>query len=334
MKIIATHPKDKNFHLFEQIPKQLYAINDLKWHNNNGINSNYLEKAFVLLKDGMPNARVALYNNPHLYYQGKKAVCLGNFESVGDAKAAQYLLKYAILQAQQLSADYIIGPMNGSTWDNYRFSQHHKYANFLLEPNHPLSYTKQFEKAGFKNIAQYYSSIDRTLNIHHASIEQGRIQFETQGVKFRSIDTQNFEQELKRLYPFFTEAFKTNFLYTPINWEHFRDKYLKALPLINPRYVLLAEDQEGKIIACFFALPNLASQKEKSLIVKTVARHPDPKWRGLGHVLALEVTKRTKADGYKSMIHAFIKEEGYSKAMSNNFLGTVYKNYVLYGKAI
>jgi hypothetical protein len=34
------------------------------------------------------------------------------------------------------------------------------------------------------------------------------------------------------------------------------------------------------------------------------------------------------------MVHAFISEQGTSVKISQNYLGEVYKNYVLYGKEI
>jgi hypothetical protein len=307
----------------------------------------------VAVHEGKPVARLAVYANPNLRYNDLKTVTFGNYECIADTQAAQQLFEAAIAVARETGAEYVIGPMNGSTWDNYRFSAHHDHPNFLLEPYHHLHYNDQFATAGLDIISRYTSQLDQTMQCNDPAVVQRGRELEERGVVIRSIDMADFEGELRRLYPFISEAFQTNFLYSPIEWEAFRNKYLEAAPIIDPRYVLIAEDAARNPIGFIFAYRNLydrvtvrdhSLENERcspegfvsvaQLVIKTVARSFDRRWSGLGHVLGNTVIAAAKAQGFTSVIHAFMIEAGTSTGVSQNFKGNSYKNYRLYGRSI
>ena len=334
MEIISTQPGDGNFHLFEGLTKQLYPENSIRHTQSESINIEFLKICFVLTVNGEPKARVALYNNPNLSFNTTKSACIGNYECIDDATIADHLLQFITNEAKKTGIQFLIGPMNGSTWDNYRFSTHHNSPNFLLEPYHHLYYNQQFEESGFTPISQYTSSIDTDLECNHPDILKREAELLNEGVVIRSINMNDYEGELKKLYPVITNSFKSNFLYTPIKWETFFKKYMEAGKIINPEYVLIAEDKHGNIIGFIFAYDDLYNRKEKSLVVKTLARHESKQWAGLGQVLSNRVVSNVKSKGYTSLIHAFIISHGTSRGTSEKFHGKVYKNYVLYGKVL
>jgi len=332
MKIIKTNPGDTNFHLFEDLPKEIYPI-DCPWTETR-INEDYLKSCYVLLANKKPKARLAVYQNPELSYQKKPIVCIGNYECVNNINYAETLLTEIEKDVKSLGAKMIIGPMNGSTWDDYRFSTNRYENHFILEPYHHLYYNDQFKKSGFLAIQKYFSSIDRKLQMDTPPILKREQELLDQGMSIREIDLLNFNNELKQLYPFIKNAFKQNFLYSNITWDYFKNKYGKIHQLIDPKFVLLAEDLDKNIIGVFFCIIDLFNTKEKSLVIKTIARDPQKKWKGLGSVLGNQVYRNAKVHGVKSIIHAFMKEEGMSVQLSKTYSGKISKHYSLYGKEI
>ncbi|MBI3510110.1 MAG: hypothetical protein HY064_05565 [Bacteroidetes bacterium] len=332
--IVPTKPGDGNFNLFENFPKNIYPADSLHFKLPDPINTEYLESCYVLTEDGQCRARIALYNNPYLMYNGKKSFCIGNYESVNDAAVSETLLAYVAQEAKQLGAAYLIGPMNGSTWDNYRFSLHHNAPNFFLEPYQHLYYNRQFVDSGFEVIAKYFSSLEREMKADIPELIQREKQLVASGMKIRNINLADFKNELKKMFEFNELAFHTNFLYTPVSLGTFQKKYTEARKFINPEFVIIAEDEKSNIIGFFFCVEDFFNRTEKSLIVKSIARHPDKKWGGLGHIMANVILKRAMNAGYKSLVHAFMREEGTSVQLSRNTFGEVYKNYALYGKAL
>jgi len=333
-QLLKTLPGDASFYLFDSLTERLYpaAVRGLK--SPEGINHSLLRSAYVLLQDGSPVARCCLYHNPALHYRGLKACCLGNFECINDSNAAHELLREVTAEAKADGAEYIIGPMNGSTWDTYRLGTTPGQDNFFLEPYYPDYYPGLFAAAGFEPIARYFSNRDEGKDPHDGRIRELEKRFVEQGMSFRNIDLENYEAELEKLYGFCMEAFRNNFLFTPLPKEDFIGKYLKLKPYIDPRYVILAEDAEQSLRGFIFCLENFHDTKQKGMIIKTIAKHPSVRYGGIGNILASRFKQRAVENGYQYMIHAFMIESNASKSLSQHFAGRIWKEYELYGKHI
>lgn len=334
LTITETGPGQADFHLFTDLPRNIYAPDSIRFKVPDHISTDFL-KGCYLLKDGENVvARASIYDNVLLQYEGGHAFSVGNYECADRMEYAEALLAFIDGIVKNRGGGYLIGPMNGSTWESYRFLADHDNPLFFTEPYHHLYYNAQFKRAGFEPIAHYYSNIDRGMELDNPEILVRERELQARGVTIRPIDLSDFEAEIGRVYDFNLLAFKTNFLYTPISKEAFLQKYVQTKAYVNPELTLLAEDAEGKLVGYFFCIPDFYNKESKCLIVKTLARHPDAEWRGLGHVIGNVVYRKATALGYTSAIHSFIYEQGTSRKLSTNFSGTHYRNYVLYGKHI
>ncbi len=333
-QLVKTLPGDASFHLFESLAERLYPAEVLRLKGLEGINHSLLRSAYVLLQDGTAVARCCLYHNPALSYQEKKAACIGNFESIHDSGCSNELFRRVIADAKADAAEYIIGPMNGSTWDTYRLGTTQGQANFFLEPYYPSYYPALFTAAGFEPIAHYLSNRDDEKDLHEERIRELEKRFVEKGMSFRNIDLQHYEAELEKLYAFCMDAFRNNFLFTPLPKEAFLEKYLKLKPYIDPQYVIIAEDAERNIAGFIFCLENRYDTKQKGIIIKTIARHPSVRYGGMGNVLGSKFKRRAMENGYQYIIHAFMIESNASRILSQHFSGSTFKEYELYGKHI
>ena len=334
MEILETNPGDSTFQAFLDLPKHLYPTDSPKFAFPESVPQDFLAASFIVMNHGKPVARASLYNNPLLHYQQQPALTVGNYECSDDAECANLLLNRIASEATTRGANYLIGPMNGSTWENYRFATDHDQPPFFLEPYHHLYYNEQFRQAGFAPIAEYFTNRDTDLVFDRPDIQQRERELRESGVTIRPIDLSRFEEEIGRIYDFNGLAFKNNFLYTPIEKTSFLQKYAFAKNILNPEFTLIAENEMGSLIGYYFCMDDVLNTREKSLIAKTLARHPDPKWRGLGHVMGNVVVRKADALGYDNMLHPFIYKDGTSSKLSAHFSGLNYRNYVLYGKNI
>ncbi|WP_257667755.1 hypothetical protein [Parapedobacter tibetensis] len=334
IEVIKTYPTDKDFHLFTEVAKTLYPPDSIRHKESEHINLAILHSCYVVLVAGKPSGRAALYMQDKLSYGVHNPWMIGNYECVDENEAAKSLLEKVCWDVRQQGGTYLIGPMNGSTWDNYRFSVSHREPPFLLEPYHYLYYNEQFMINGFEVIKRYNSNKDDQLMCDGSTLLAKEREFSQQGVTIRGIDINRIDEELNNLHAFIGHAFQHNFLYTPIDLDRFISKYRAALPMINPEYVLLAENRNGEVVGFIFSYDDAYAQGDKKLIIKTLARHEDKAYAGLGHVLVNRVTRLAKGTGYQSIIHAFIINEGDATTVSRNFRSETYKEYVLYGMSI
>lgn len=320
---------------FEQLiafAKKLYPSDILRQQQQESFNLVYLHAVLIAEENDEILARLAIYDNPNLMHEGKKIITIGNYEAIDNQQVAIKILAKAEDVARSLGAEILLGPMNGSTWDSYRFSADHDTPNFFLEPFHHLYCNKHFTENGFSRFATYFSSKDTTLAFDNPQVLERKLELEAQGMTIRSVVVTNFQAELERLYDFNLIAFQKNFLYTPIDKESFVAKYMPIQKLVQADFVLLAEDENKELLGYFFCVPDFYNSNEKSLIIKTIARHPDKKWHGLGHVLGNEIYRNAVTQGFQSVIHAFMYDTGFSTTITKNFSGERFKNYFLYGK--
>jgi L-amino acid N-acyltransferase YncA len=334
MELVRTSPGDSHYHWFENFLPVIYPENRLPYLRGKNAHADFLQGQYLVMNSGMAVARFAIYNNPWLNYKNLFSVSIGQYECIEDETVSTFALNEATNIARALKASFVIGPMNGSTWDTYRFTDAFDQPLFLQEQEHPLYYHAQFSRAGFEVIAKYNSSIDRsfTRNQHHVLLREEELTQE--GLRIREIDIHRYEEELTRLHPFILEAFQRNFLYTPIALPLFLKKYLEVKPMVNAKHVLIAEDAAENIVGFIFCYDDLYNTTEKSLVIKTIARKMDAQWKGLGHILANRIIDTAAAENYQSLIHAFIIENGTSAEASRNFAGEVFKHYSLYAKPL
>lgn len=331
MQVIKTIPGNPDFHLFESLPAELYPTGNIRLQQKENINKELLHQCYVLVDNNKTVARAALYNNADLFFEGKKTTCIGNYECADDLSYSTALLTAIINDAKNLGSEYIIGPMNGSTWDDYRFALNHHRPPFFMEPFHPLYYNTQFAGFGFQSVAHYVSGISDCANYKPASAQAFEKLYE-KGLQVRAFDLNDFDKELEKLYSFCMLAFKNNFLYTPISFQYFKEKYAAAKKIITPDFFRIAENNDGNVVGFIFCTDDLYNKKEKSLIIKTVARYPGEKWKGMTNLTADMVYTLARDKGYKKILHAFMHENNASISISKNFNASVFRQYALYGR--
>ena len=333
LKIIKTKPSEENFGLFADVILRIYEQQSPGFTQYTDLNLEFLDHCLVALENDVPVGRLAVYNNPELYWKDEKACCIGNFECIQLNNIAKLLFSEVSDWAESNGFRYIIGPMNGSTWENYRFSIHHNNPLFLSEPYHPLYYNDLFKECGFEVILNYQSRIERGVTTNNEKVAHKIKESALNGVIVREFDTSRIDEELEKLFPLVKAAFERNTLYTSISWETFYKKYAGVIRQLGTRYVLLAE-KEGELIAFVFAFQNLLEKTGKQFIYKTVARKYGKEYAGVGHVIALEVMKRAVEDGMEDAIHAFMIYDATSTEVSQNFNSQPYQEYALYAKTI
>lgn len=324
---------DPLFEKFCAFPVQLYEQKSPRFWMKDACTHIFLHTYFLVIDGDKIIARAALYNNPELNYQNTKAMCFGLYECVNNLEVSNLLLSKIKAEAKACGAEFLIGPMNGSTWDSYRFSTDNSEPQFFLEPYHHLYYNEQLTDSGFHPIANYVSQLDTQLNFDDPYLLRWEKIIAEQHITIRNINVEEYEKELDALYPFICETFKNNFLYTEISKQTFLEKYLPLKQILDKNFVWIAEDENKKMVGVFFAIPDFHST-QKGAIIKTLARLPERKYAGVLHVIANHFIKQLSLNAYTYIIHAFMHVNNTSKNLSHHFSGINYKNYHLYGTSI
>lgn len=316
-------PEDPFLPYFQELRTRIYGTSPLPQ-----VNANYLAAAFVVFRQGQALGCLCLYYNEHLSHQGRSVWLVGNFDCIDDSGVAGILLNGAASEARAAGAGYLAGPMNGSTWEDYRLPLGKEEPAFTGDLYCPAYYLPLLTTAGFSIWHRYYStlvSLDQwTENTADAAAWPD--------LRIRCADREHFREELEQIYILSSAAFADNVLFSPISREAFVARYLRYAAVLDSRFVLLAEDNEG-LLAFVFCYPDHMPET-KTLVLKTIARHPDRKRKGLRDLLLQQLYTKAKAAGYTSLVHAFMEEDNRSYVLSGRYGGTALRSYVLMLKSL
>ncbi|MEW5822203.1 MAG: hypothetical protein AB1782_18555 [Cyanobacteriota bacterium] len=318
---------------FIEVAKYLYS-NDTYYTGFNKLPArDYNTKVFIMKRDNIPVARACAIINPDISYNNLKTGLIGFYESEDNLETARKLFEEIIEYFKKEGIKYLIGPLNGSTWHSYRLTVASNNKPFFLDNYNKPWYTKQFFNNEFKVIARYHSSLINSLNVSLDRLKNFELLMNEKGVIIRSMDLNNFKDDLKKVYEVSVESFINNFLYTPVSFDEFYNMYKEIKTFMDPEFSLIAESKEGKPYGFIFALENLFEKNKKSLVIKTVAVVPDKKIKGLGTYLVERIHHTALKNNYSEVFHTLMHEKNSSRNILKN-ISHPYHLYLLFGRNI
>lgn len=296
--------------------------------------------------EGKLTARCSIWTEPHLLFTPTTEQL--NLPAIADVvrpgfighyaatslRAGLELLELADWELRKRGCNVAIGPIDGSTWKRYRLiTETCSERLFPLEPINPLSWNRHFQHAGFTVVKNYGSSINKDLDAKDPEGKAIKAKMTRQGVKLRSLNVENLSSDLEGIYSVTMKAMQNNFLFSPLDSASFLKEQMKLTALADPDLVVVAE-RAGKVVGYLFAYPDRKSEAiEPRLIMKTIARDPDNKLKGLGRILYQEVHSRAYEKGFREAIHALYAKGNTANDISSKY-GESIRAYAVYGKTL
>lgn len=328
MQLIKTLADSPEIDDIAKVPGELFPDNIPLQMESQYVNRLHLLHGYLLLDGGQVLGGIALYDNPGHFLHGERACCAGYFHCVNDVAAASQLIETVKKDVAALGIQHLIGPMNGTTWENYRFRTSDGPPAFFLESPHPVYYNDLFMACGFQPIKTYYSFLVKPLRPMDERALKRERELLQKGIAIRHINPENYADDMRKIYDLCLISFKDNFLYTPYPWEAYIAKYRLLEGLNDPRMTVIAE-HEGQVVGFVFMINDYLCEDEKRVVFKTYAVHPAAKYAGLGAVISQRLTQDLLDEGYASAIHAYVIE-GSTSLNSSSKDSEVYRTYKLY----
>ena len=282
-------------------------------------------------------ARCSLWWSDTPPYPGHRVGLIGHY-AARDAEAARQLLQLACCQLAKHGCTLAVGPMDGNTWQSYRLvTGRGSEPPFFLEPDNPAEWPAHFTGNGFSVLAAYVSALNADLAQSDTHLAKAAARAATHGFTIRPFNADEVERELAHLYQLALASFSRNFLYTPLQQADFMAMYRPLLPHIQPELITIAE-KEGRPVGFIFALPDLLQTKRgqviDTVIIKTVAVHPDYQIYGLGSLLVHHCQEVASNLDYKRAIHALMHESNASHKISRRYQTNIIRRYALFAKSL
>lgn len=278
--------------------------------------------------DGSVIATAMYFPETAMTTEEKKASCFGYFEAHNHPEGVKAMIH--AMKSQVADDEILYGPMNGSTWDNYRIAINLFQPAFPMDVSNPEYYSSLLENAGLEVAKSYASHIDKKFEYDKDKIQRKKDQLTKNGATIRHIDLDDFDRELDKVYDLCMSSFTNSFLFTKIERAEFKLRYLAMKPYLQAEYIWFVVDEQDDLKGMMFALSFPASNNTKGYMAKTLARVPDNKYAGIGSVLSGLLMEKAQADGCSFGVHAFMEDKNVSNVLSGRFSGEPAKLYQLY----
>jgi GNAT superfamily N-acetyltransferase len=292
--------------------------------------------AMLLDRTGRVAARCSLWWTETPQHGDDRLGAVGHYAAALPEAAAQ-ILEWATGHLTAQGCTLAVGPMDGNTWRRYRFlTERGDEPLYFLEPDNPDDWPGHFTNNGFEPLAHYYSALNTDLSSEDPRLLDVARRTADAGITLRTLDLGHFEDELRSIFQLSLDSFGQNFLYTPITLQEFLAQYQPIQPYVNQELVLIAE-QQGKPIGYVFGIPDLLQarrgQRIDTVIVKTLAVHPEHGGRGLGGLLIARCHDAARKIGCTRAIHALMHETNKSRRISSH-TAKPFRRYTLFAKRL
>ncbi len=291
-------------------------------------------EVLLALRNDVPVARVSLHTVADLVGAPGVSGLIGHYEAV-DLEAGVRIIREASRLLMERGAARVLGPMNGSTWARYRFAVPREVTDppadmgdwFAGEPCNPPSYPDHWEAAGagMSIVSEYESRSEPLAAVSETPSGVHRI---------RPIDTTAFDKELETLHAVSLDAFDENYLYSPISFDVFAQMYAPFRTRLDPEFVLLAGDADGKVIGFIFSYADPLSLRDgrpTRLIVKTLAVAKAGRDRRVSSALLDRVRRLAYERGFVEVISALMRSDNVTRGMAERRSSRLFRRYRLYG---
>jgi GNAT superfamily N-acetyltransferase len=291
-----------------------------------------------------PQARCSLWWMDTPSHLGKRVGTIGHYVSIDQACGRQLILDSCKI-LQKAGCQLAVGPMDGSTWRNYRLITGGVPTDrFLFEPNHPSQYADHFTSAGFSVMARYHSAVCDHLAQRDRRADRVADKLVNSGIKIRALNPLELQSDLKAIYDVTIDAFREAFLFYPIAFESFLKQVQPLVESVDPQWILLA--QHGyEVVGFVFGTPDLLQARTAqgsespmpvvdTAILKTLAVRPRRSLAGLGMLLLQQFHDLARDQGFSRVIHALMHDKnGFSCSLSSRFTKPI-RSYALFAKEL
>ena len=298
----------------------------------------------VIFTDENNNIGGSLYlwhNRPD--YNGRKTSYIGNVNIYEKyRKDEEQLFNKVFEELKKEGIETIIGPLNGTTWNTYRYvTEKGSRKQFLLEPWNEDYSVSLFEKLDFKHLAGYISTVMEGMNSDgrknlNKKIEKLKKFDYYEDIRVESAENKDLLTVLNKVYDLTVEAFKNNFLYSELEREIFLKMYLSYEGKIIKKFFKMLYLKDG-LIGYVFGIPDYTELGYKgkidTIILKTIAVSPEYNGKGMGYILINSLIEEAEKEGYENVIYALMHESNVSKNIGL-LLGNMLRKYTLFIKEL
>ena len=216
---------------------------------------------FLLQENGAVIGRIAAFiDQLAVEAWGEPVGLFGYYESPPDPEASRLLLDTARGWLAQRGMKAIGGPWRLVSQEWGAVVEGYSPSPVVMAPYNPAYYNEQFSAYGLvkaKDLLVYIIDVRDGYQIPERILTLTDRVAKRFNVHVRQLDMKNFDQEVENLISLSNQSLVNNWGYSPVTEAEVRAMAHDLKPIIHPKAVLFAEDQQGKPIGFAIAIPDV-----------------------------------------------------------------------------
>lgn len=267
--------------------------------------------------------------NPYLQQKMGDVALFGFTHFPKDVRIARQLFQATEKEAQNFGAVQLIGPVNYSTWFNYRWmTEGWNKPRAGSEPYNPKYMPEFAKKCGYTEYQTYYSSIISAEDERHQYYKKKYEKVIADGFSFKRYKSSPSFSVLGELFAIAKEAFEDKPLYSPISRELFAKVYLHYY---NKRdFIIDVCNYKDDPVGFSFGYVN--PHDEGSFIWETVGLKKAFRRKGIGSAFRYLVHKYAIENNRQWVVQLLMHVKSHSRKLINE--GNIIKKYAVFSKDI
>ena len=313
------------------------------------------------------NTRLVGIFDPRVSFNEQKVAYFGFWETGDEQEVNQSLFSELEEWAKGQGADAVYGPVNFSTYQDYRLRLTFKgqHGPFPAEPYNPESYNSLMGQLGYSVAMKWESQIMSeeqitfTKTVLRPMVHQ---QLEAGGIVIESFTPELWLNNIENFYDLINVIWADNFGYYQIDFESFKMIFGQSLlkKLCPQSSVVFFEKDSRQLAGYFISYPDYAPlirngnpdripynqinfkehrplMESPAALGKSGAVHPKYRKVGLFSAMAVELASRASDAGYSHTIAALMRSDNPSTKIRNllpeglNYIQEL-REYGLYSK--
>jgi GNAT superfamily N-acetyltransferase len=216
---------------------------------------------FLLQEGGKTIGRVSAFiDRLAVEAWGEPIGLFGYYECPNDPQASQLLLSTARDWLVNHSMKAMRGPWSFVSQEWGAVVEGYTPSPIVMAPYNPPYYNDQFTRYGLtkvKDLLVYFIDVRDGYQIPERILTLTDKVAERYKVHVRPLDMKNFNHEVETFISLSNQSLANNWGYSPVTEAEVRAMAHDLKPIIHPKAVLFAEDQQGRPIGFAIAIPDV-----------------------------------------------------------------------------
>jgi len=226
-----------------------------------GPHNRYFQSNFAWVDLEPGQSRIAGFMNPAQRINGRRSAFFGYWETVDDLDVNRRLFADFERWAKNRGAEEVYGPINFSTFGNYRLRlDHFDRPSFQGEPHNPRYYPRLMTELGYKECLIYRSTIAVDPVLFHQRNDENLKDFHSRNEETFRVETltpEYWSKNAETFYQLSSSIFSENFAYSGISQDEF--KQAVVLPFASrfcTQSSIVVFDKENQVAGVFLIFPD------------------------------------------------------------------------------